>query len=134
MFLCFRCRESFSREIIWHVHFHKSVKTVRRWNLFLRIRALHDSKEWELIYNIFIHVCFQLLVIQVGHIDLSIYGLFQYRYRNIFSKNIQENGEKHFQNCIYNTRRVNAPRHLCTDITLHFRKKINLTCTRNRGA
>lgn len=31
------------------------------------------KREWELIY-IFIPVCFELLVIQVGHIDLSIYG------------------------------------------------------------
>ena len=115
-----------SCEIIWHVHFHKSVETVRNEIYFHEYgRYTILKREWELIY-IFIRVCFELLVIQVGHIDLSIW-LFQYRHRNIFSapKNIQENGWNTFKT-VYNTRRVNAPRsmHRYYEYAAHFRKLI----------
>lgn len=74
------------------------------------------KREWELIY-IFIRVCFELLVIQVGHIDLSIYGCSNIDTVIFFlllriSKKMGETLSK-----LYTTLDVLMRRDLCIDIT-----------------
>lgn len=119
--------------------FINQMKTVRNKIYFHEYgRYTILKRERELIYNIFIHVCFELLVIQVGHIDFSIYGCSVFQYIYIYtviffpllriSKKMGETLSKLYIILDVLMRRIYI--FIDTTNTLHFREKINSNCTR----